>query len=115
MKYIVFGEGPPARGQLGAQDPDLSKKTTESLKDEKKYGKAILPAHYYATGKFIAVLEFDNPRQMANRFALYSPGVLYTKIYPLIPSEDMSPATQEHQELMETRLKAIHRANRGVT
>jgi len=107
MKYILFGEGPLARGELGSRSPELAQKTAELAKDEKKYGKVIMPAHYYATGKFVAIVEFDNARQIANRMTLYGVGAIYKEVYPLIPGEDWSAASQEHRELMEARLKGM--------
>lgn len=91
MKYVLFYEAPQARdGPL--QSPEERKKQREerqnAMKDEKKFGKVILPAHLYATGKGLAIIEFDNPKQIANRMAYGAPdgnksGVRY-KIMPLI-------------------------------
>ena len=57
------------------------------MKDEEKYGKTIVPAHLYATGKGLAIVEFKNQKQIANRMAFGAPdgktGVKY-KIMPLI-------------------------------
>jgi len=108
MKYILFGEGRLARGELPLRaDSEVSRETAELRKDEEKYGKVILPAHYYSTGKSVAVVEFDNARQLANRLALGALGVTYTKAYPLIPGEDYGAANREHRELQERRWKAL--------
>jgi hypothetical protein len=94
MKYILFAEAPPARGKLGTGREDREKKI-EMRKDEEKYGKVILEPHFYSTGKLILVVDFDNPRQMANRMALGAPELIY-KAYPLIPGEDWGAAMDEH-------------------
>ena len=91
MKYVLFFETPMARdGPLPSAEEreEERKKRTEALKDEKKFGKVILPGHQYATGKGLAIIEFDNTKQIANRMALNAPdgnksGVRY-KIMPLI-------------------------------
>jgi len=94
MKYILFAEAPPARGKLGlATGP--SKKKIEARKDEKKYGKVIFEPHFYATGKLVLVVEFDNPTQYANRMAIGAPDLIY-KAYPLVPGEDWGKAMAEH-------------------
>jgi len=69
-----------------------SAKISEARKDEKKYGKTILEAHYYDTGKGIAIVEFENHKQIANRMTLGEPDVIY-KICPLIPGADMGEAS----------------------
>ena len=91
MKYVLFFETPMARDapleSLEERKKQLAKRL-EAMKDEKKYGKTVLPAHQYATGKGLAIVEFDNPKQIANRMAFGAPdgnksGVRY-KIMPLI-------------------------------
>ena len=90
MKYVLFFETPMARdAPLGSHEErkkQLSHRL-EAMKDEKKYGKTLLPAHQYATGKGLAIVEFDNAKQIANRMAYGAPdgktGVKY-KIMPLI-------------------------------
>ena len=91
MKYILFFEGPLARGQISSRSPEESATIGEARKDEKKYGKMILEAHYYATGKGIAIVDFDNHKQIANRMALGQPDIIY-KICPLLSATDMSEA-----------------------
>ena len=91
MKYILFFEGPLARGIKSSRSSTESAKISEARKDEKKYGKTILEAHWYETGKGIAIVEFDNHKQIANRMTLGEPDVIY-KICPLIPGSDMSEA-----------------------
>ena len=91
MKYVLFFDTPQARGgsllSLDLRKKERSKRE-ESIKDEKKYGKIVFPAHQYATGKGLVIVEFDDPKQIANRMALNAPdgdetGVRY-KIMPLI-------------------------------
>ena len=94
MKYILFAEAPPARGELGERPKERAKKI-EARKDEKKYGKVTLEPHFYATGKLVLVVEFDSPRQLANRMAIGAPDLLY-KAYPLIPGDDWGAAMEEH-------------------
>jgi hypothetical protein len=107
MKYMLICEGPMARGELSPRVPELNKKTADLLKDEKKYGKVIMPPHYYGSGKIVAIVECDSARQLANRMNLYAPSVIYKEVHPLIPAEDWSAAGQEHQELQVARLKSI--------
>ena len=95
MKYILFVETPLARGKLGLS-PEESVKKIEKRKDEKKYGKVILEPHFYATGKLVLVIDFDNLQQLANRMALGSPDLIY-KAHPLILGEDWGKAVREHQ------------------
>ena len=94
MKYILFAETPQARGELG-WGPEERDKKMEARKDEKKYGKVLLEPHFYATGKLVLVVEFDDPKQLANRMALGLPSLQY-KAYPLIPGEDWGAAMDEH-------------------
>jgi hypothetical protein len=94
MKYILFGEMPPARGEPDTT-PEERKEAQELRKNEEKYGKVILEPHWYATGKAVVVVEFDNPQQMANRLALGIKDHIYT-IYPLIPREEWRNAMNEH-------------------
>jgi len=94
MKYILFAEAPPARGKLGS-GPEASAKKIEARKDEKKYGKVILEPHFYATGKLVLVVEFDNPQQYANRMAIGTPDLIY-KAYPLVSGDDWGKAMREH-------------------
>ena len=85
MKYILFFEGPPAQGKVPTGDPEKIKKGREAVQtDEKKYGKTILPAHFYASGKGVAIVEFDNPKQIANRMAAGTPNTIYKRISPLV-------------------------------
>ena len=94
MKYILFAEAPPARGELGPP-PEESEKKIETRKDEKKYGKVILEPHFYATGKLVLVVDFDNPQQLANRMAIGVPELIY-EAYPLILGDDWGKAMREH-------------------
>ena len=85
MKYILFFEGPPAKGKLPSGDPEELAKQRELVQtDEKTYGKTILPAHFYASGQGIAIVEFDNPQQIANRMAAGTPNTIYKRISPLV-------------------------------
>ena len=93
MKYVLFYEGPAARGIIG--DTESYTSSQEAMKDEKKYGKVILEGHQYATGKGIAIVEFDDPKQIANRMALNSPMVKY-KIMPLIKGKVFQESMREH-------------------
>ncbi len=96
MKYVLFFEGAPARGKLGGSREERAK-SMEARKDEKKYGKTILEGHFYATGKGIAIVEFDNPKQIANRMALGIPDLIY-KICPLVPGPDWGEAMEAHDK-----------------
>ena len=97
MKYILFFEGPPARGKTPSGDPEELKKRREEVQtNEKKYGKTIIPAHFYASGQGVAVVEFDNPEQIANRMAAGTPITVYKKISPLVPATYWGAAVEEH-------------------
>ena len=93
MKYLLFAEFPPARGE---PDPRPEEREAQELrKDEEKFGKVILEPHQYATGKAVLVVEFENSQQMANRLALGIKDHIYT-IHPLIPGKDWFNAMYEH-------------------
>ncbi len=97
MKYVLFFEGPPAKGKSPSGDPEELAKQREAVQtDEKKYGKTILRAHFYASGKGIAVVEFDNPKQIANRMAAGTPNTVYKKISPLVPGPYWGEALEAH-------------------
>ncbi len=90
MKYVLFYEAPQARDAPLQSADERKKQLTKrqvDMKDEEKYGKTIVPAHLYATGKGLAIVEFKNQKQIANRMAYGAPdgvtGVRY-KIMPLI-------------------------------
>jgi hypothetical protein len=101
MKYVLFFEAPPARN-APLMSPEERKKEYElrqaMMKDEEKYGKTIFPAHIYATGKGLAIVEFKNQKQMANRMAFNFPdgttGVQY-KIMPLIEGSVLQESISE--------------------
>ena len=95
MKYLVFAELPPARGKPDLP-PEERAHTQELRKNEEKYGKIILEPHWYATGKVVTVIEFDNPKQIANRLALGIDDHIYT-LHPLIPKDDWIDAMNEHK------------------
>jgi hypothetical protein len=97
MKYVLFFEGPPARGKLPSGDPEKTAKRREAVQtDEKKYGKTILRAHFYASGQGLAIVEFDNPQQIANRMAANTPNTIYKKISPLVPGPSWGEALEAH-------------------
>ena len=99
MKYILFFEGPPAKGKLPSGDPEkLAKQRKLVQTDEKTYGKTILPAHFYASGQGIAIVEFDNPKQIANRMAANTPNTIYKKISPLVPATNWGEAREAHNK-----------------
>ena len=99
MKYILFFEGPPAKGKAPSGDPEELAKQRELVQtDEKKYGKTILRAHFYASGQGIAIVEFDNPKQIANRMAAGTPNTIYKKISPLVPGPNWGEALEAHDK-----------------
>jgi len=73
-----------------------SKRREEVQTNEKKYGKTIIPAHFYASGQGVAVVEFENPEQIANRMAAGTPITVYKKISPLVPATYWGAAVEEH-------------------
>lgn len=97
MKFVLFYETPQA--SRVKQDPDVRqkniKKSQDARKDEEKYGKVVMQGHLYATGKGIAIIEFSDAKQMANRMALNNPDVQY-KAYPLVKGELFQEALKEH-------------------
>ena len=91
MKYLLFWEQkemPPSEREK------FSTKAREERGNEEKYGKEILPPHYYETGKGITVVEITDPRQLANRMALIAP---YTtmRALPLIRTTMYSDSLRE--------------------
>jgi hypothetical protein len=99
MKYVLFFEGPPAKGKVPSGDPEKLSKQRELVQtDEKKYGKTILRAHFYASGQGLAIVEFDNPQQIANRMAAGTPNTIYKKISPLVPGPDWGEALSSHDK-----------------
>jgi len=56
----------------------------------------IIPAHFYASGQGVAVVEFENPEQIANRMAAGTPITVYKKISPLVPATYWGAAVEEH-------------------
>lgn len=90
MLYLLFWEQkemPPAEREK------FSQKAREERGKEEKYGKEILPPHFYETGKGITVVEIDDPKQLANRMALIAP---YTtiKALPLIRTTTYSESVK---------------------
>jgi len=91
MKYLLFWE------QEGV-DPEerarISRRARVERRDEERYGRVVLPPHFYATFKGVTVVEIDDPRQLANRMALVAP---YTRVraVPLIRSTMFSEAVEE--------------------
>ena len=91
MKFVLFFDTPQARDGPLPSAAEIKKEMEHRLtvlKDEKKYGKTIVPAHQYATGKGLAIIEFEDAKQIANRMAFNAPdgnksGVVY-KMMPLI-------------------------------
>jgi len=75
----------------------ISQRAREERKNEEKYGKIILPPHFYATLKGISIVEIDDPKQLANRMALVAP---YTTIraVPLIRTTMFSESMEEHHK-----------------
>jgi hypothetical protein len=72
----------------------LKARRLEERRNEEKYGRVVLPPHFYETSKGMTVVEIDDPRQLANRMALVAP---YTRIraVPLIRSTMYSEAMEE--------------------
>ncbi len=90
---------PQPKGKLPSGDPDKLAKLRELVQtDEKKYGKTILRAHFYASGQGIAIVEFDNPKQIANRMAAGTPNTIYKKISPLVPATNWGEALSAHDK-----------------
>ena len=74
----------------------FSQGAREERKDEEKYGKIVLPPHFYASLQGVTVVEINDPKQLANRMALVAP---YTRIkaVPLIRSTMYSQSVEELQ------------------
>jgi len=91
MKYLLFWEQEDIDPEERAR---ISRRAREERKDEERYGRVVLPPHFYATFKGVTVVEIDDPRQLANRMALVAP---YTRIraVPLIRSTMFSEAMEE--------------------
>ena len=91
MKYLLFWEQKEIDPEERAR---FSRRAREARRDEGKYGKVVLPPHFYATYKGVTVVEIDDPKQLANRIALVAP---YTRIkaVPLIRSTMVSEAMEE--------------------
>ena len=91
MMYLLFWEQkemPPMEREK------FSIKAREERGNEEKYGKEILPPHFYETGKGVTVVEINDHKQLANRMALIDP---YTtiKALPLIRTTMYSDSVQE--------------------
>ena len=86
MKYLLFWE------QEGV-DPEERARISRRAREE-RYGRVVLPPHFYATFRGVTVVEIDDPRQLANRMALVAP---YTRIraVPLIRSTMFSEAAEK--------------------
>ncbi len=91
MKYLLFWEQKDIDPEERAK---ISLRAREARKDEEKYGKIVLPPHFYATFKGVTVVEIDDPKQLSNRMALVAP---YTRIkaVPLIRSTMYSESVEE--------------------
>ncbi len=83
-----------AHHRLSITRARISRRAPEERRDEERYGRVVLPPHFYATFKGVTVVEVDDPRQLANRMALVAP---YTRIraVPLIRSTMFSEAVKE--------------------
>jgi hypothetical protein len=91
LKYLIFWE----QKEMPLEERmKFSEKARDERRDEEKYGKIILPPHFYASLKGVTIIEIDNPQQLANRMALVAP---YTRIkaVPLIRSTMYSHAVEE--------------------
>lgn len=91
MKYLLFWEQKDIDPEERAK---ISRRAREARKDEEKYGKVVLPPHFYATYKGVTIVEIDDPKQLSNRMALVAP---YTRIkaVPLIMSTTYSESVEE--------------------
>ena len=91
MKYLLFWE---QKEMDPAERAEFSRSAREERRDEERFGKVILPPHFYETYKGVTVVEIDDPKQLANRMALVAP---YTRIraVPLIRSTVFSESTEE--------------------
>jgi hypothetical protein len=93
VKYLLFWE----QKDIPPEDRvKFSQGAREERKDEEKYGKIVLPPHFYASLKGVTVVEIGDPKQLANRMALVAP---YTRIkaVPLIRSTMYSQSVEELQ------------------
>ncbi len=91
MKYLLFWE----QKEINPKErTKFSRRVREERRDEAKYGKVVLPPHFYATYKGVTVVEIDDPRQLANRMALVAP-YTHIKALPLIRSTMYSEAVEE--------------------
>ena len=91
MKYLLFWE---QKEMDPAERAEFSRGAREERRDEERFGKVILPPHFYETYKGVTVVEIDDPKQLANRMALVAP---YTRIkaVPLIRSTLFSESAEE--------------------
>jgi len=91
LKYLLFWE---QKKMDPAERAEFSREAREERRDEERFGKVILPPHFYATYKGVTVVEIDDPKQLANRMALVAP---YTRIraVPLIRSTLFSESAEE--------------------
>jgi len=91
LKYLLFWEQKDIPLEERAK---IAQGAREERKDENKYGKIVLPPHFYASLKGVTVVEIDDPKQLANRMALVAP---YTRIkaVPLIRSTIYSQSVAE--------------------
>ena len=91
MKYLLFWE---QREMDPAERAEFSRGAREARKDEARFGKVVLPPHFYETCKGVTVVEIDDAKQLANRMALVAP---YTRIraVPLIRSTMFSESVEE--------------------
>ena len=46
----------------------------------------------------IAIVEFDNPKQIANRMAAGTPNTVYKKISPLVPATNWGESLEAHNK-----------------
>ena len=91
MKYLLFWE---QKEMDPSERAEFSRGAREARRDEARFGKVVLPPHFYATYKGVTVVEIDDPKQLANRMALVAP---YTRIraVPLIRSTLYSESVEE--------------------
>ena len=91
MKYLFFWE---QKEMDPAERAEFSRGAREARRDEGRFGKVVLPPHFYATYKGVTVVEIDDPKQLANRMALVTP---YTRIkaVPLIRSTIFNESAEE--------------------
>jgi len=91
LKYLLFWE---QKEMDPAERVEFSRGAREERVDEERFGKVVLPPHFYETYKGVTVVEIDDPKQLANRMALVAP---YTRIraVPLVRSTLFSESAEE--------------------